>query len=90
MPEHYLSRLSPLERSMSESRNESGVAAPCALLVPRGYAFKEGTPLWNGVVLGRFLGAGVQVLGCAPGGTACGIVSNVVKIHECASIPRPC
>lgn len=42
------------------------LAAPCALLVPKGFEFREGAPLWDGVVIGRFLGAGVQVRAGAP------------------------
>lgn len=61
VPENYLSRLSPLERALSSVVEQGGIAAPCALLVPKGYSLKEGSELWGGIKLGRMLGAGVQV-----------------------------
>ena len=38
--ESYLSRMSPLERTMSERVGAGGPPAPCALLIPKGFQWK--------------------------------------------------
>lgn len=56
-----LAAASPARKTVAEHLEEDTSTALSAILLPSGFPLEEGTQLWQGVRLGKLLGAGAQV-----------------------------